>query len=438
MKENKSVIIGMAAVPRRLNRLPHVVASVIDQCDLLHIHINGPADVPAFLLDHPKISVSRSKENLGDAVKFLIANRYSEGYFFSIDDDIIYPENYVDKMIETLSAHDGHAIACAFGLIFDSFLCVESFMHRTCTFGLGSEVPCERRVMLCGTGTFACELSVFRMTMANCPYPNMADVWTSCKAAREGISIVCVEQKKDWLLPILDENLGQAICNNNPFAVQRIAVKNNLETFKRIYRDIICHFNGIIPPSEGLLHPLVSIVIPTRGRPAALRRAIASIEKQDYPNIEVVVINDAGCDVGGIIQEFPSIHAIYINLQERGGVARARNAGLEKASGRFIMYLDDDDTYLVSAVSTLVTMKLLFPQSIACYAATNVLRLKYVNNAFHVAGPIEYHTASLSRERLLTDNPISNISLIHERAVIERIGGFDPIHALWRGLGLSL
>src|SRR5262249_16868784 len=89
--------------------------------------------------------------------------------------------------------------------------------------------------------------------------------------------------------------------------------------------------------------PLVSVVLPTRNRVALVTRAVASVLGQSYPNWELIVVID-GSDDGTLqaLERFddPRITVLY---QEQQGQAAARNAALEKASGDYIVYLDDDN-----------------------------------------------------------------------------------------------
>ncbi len=96
--------------------------------------------------------------------------------------------------------------------------------------------------------------------------------------------------------------------------------------------------------------PLVSIIIPTRNRRAYLPYALESIANQDYPAVETVIVNDAE-SVRDIAERFGAV------LVERGAPidhAAAWNAGIERARGEYIAFVDDDDLIFPDHVSTLV------------------------------------------------------------------------------------
>jgi hypothetical protein len=94
---------------------------------------------------------------------------------------------------------------------------------------------------------------------------------------------------------------------------------------------------------------LVSVVLPTRNRPAALGSALRSVLEQTYRNLEVVVVDDASePDVAEVVERAAGgdPRVVLTRLEGRSGAARARNVGLERASGELVAFLDDDDLWL--------------------------------------------------------------------------------------------
>ncbi len=91
-------------------------------------------------------------------------------------------------------------------------------------------------------------------------------------------------------------------------------------------------------------HPLVSVILPTFDRAWTLESAIESVLTQDYPNIELIVIDDGSSDS---TPELLSNYKNKLNLitQQNKGVSAARNAGIKKSQGDFIALLDSDDAW---------------------------------------------------------------------------------------------
>ncbi|MFI6584915.1 glycosyltransferase family 2 protein [Embleya sp. NPDC050493] len=91
----------------------------------------------------------------------------------------------------------------------------------------------------------------------------------------------------------------------------------------------------------------VSVIVPTRDRTALLADALRSVALQGMRDIEVVVVNDGGADVAGVLPlGVRGMTVRLLSFPRSRGPAAARNAGLEIATGRFVAFLDDDDMYL--------------------------------------------------------------------------------------------
>lgn len=103
--------------------------------------------------------------------------------------------------------------------------------------------------------------------------------------------------------------------------------------------------------------PLISIVIPTKNRLALLQRAVGSALEQDYPNVEIIVVDDGSTDqtqryMSAIAAKEPRVHYIRHTYSQGGNAAR--NTGIMAARGEFIAGLDDDDEFVSSRLSRLI------------------------------------------------------------------------------------
>lgn len=88
--------------------------------------------------------------------------------------------------------------------------------------------------------------------------------------------------------------------------------------------------------------PLVSVAIPVYNGEATIAQAVHSVLTQTHRNLEVIVVDDGSTDdTWAVLQSFgDSIRAIR---QPNGGIAVARNTGVQAARGEFIALMDDDD-----------------------------------------------------------------------------------------------
>lgn len=100
------------------------------------------------------------------------------------------------------------------------------------------------------------------------------------------------------------------------------------------------------------MSPPVSIIVRSIARPT-LRDALASIAKQDYPNIEVVVVGASGPTHPSPAPAGP--HPLrFVSSERRLSRPAAANAGLDAARGEWITFLDDDDVFLAGHIGGLV------------------------------------------------------------------------------------
>lgn len=107
--------------------------------------------------------------------------------------------------------------------------------------------------------------------------------------------------------------------------------------------------------------PLFSIIIPMKNADKYIRNALDSIANQQFDNIQVIVIDDNSdsTDISKYLVHSWKNHHSNINLQlfqtikEQGGPGGARNIGLDNANGKYILFLDADDTLNENALHSI-------------------------------------------------------------------------------------
>ena len=92
--------------------------------------------------------------------------------------------------------------------------------------------------------------------------------------------------------------------------------------------------------------PLVSVIIPVYNTAKYLQRCINGLEAQSYKNLELIFVNDGSNDDSVKILKNSEEHYenIIIINQENKGPSAARNAGLEVARGKWVLFCDSDDS----------------------------------------------------------------------------------------------
>lgn len=103
------------------------------------------------------------------------------------------------------------------------------------------------------------------------------------------------------------------------------------------------------------MKPMFSIVVPVYNVEKYLRKAIYSVLNQKFDDYEVILIDDGSKDSSGIIceelsEQYSQIHVIH---QDNQGLSAARNSGMKKAKGKYIIFLDSDDKLSPNALENL-------------------------------------------------------------------------------------
>ncbi len=108
------------------------------------------------------------------------------------------------------------------------------------------------------------------------------------------------------------------------------------------------------PPSL----PLISIIIPIHNAAKFLDQTISSCLKQDYPNLEIILINDGSTDDSKTICEkyLKASTSVLFFDRPHQGVSATRNFGLDHFSGEYFSFLDADDLLAENFISTLYTL----------------------------------------------------------------------------------
>jgi GalNAc5-diNAcBac-PP-undecaprenol beta-1,3-glucosyltransferase len=105
--------------------------------------------------------------------------------------------------------------------------------------------------------------------------------------------------------------------------------------------------------------PFLSIIIPTHRRPVLLERALSSIKSQPCPfAYEIIVIADeADPATDEVCQRLLGPDDMKIRRSGAPGPALSRNLGIDLASGRYLMFLDDDDAWQPGLLSRLASQQ---------------------------------------------------------------------------------
>ncbi len=116
--------------------------------------------------------------------------------------------------------------------------------------------------------------------------------------------------------------------------------KNVKKTVKKIYKN-----------TNLIKNPKISVIIPVFNSSKWLKECLSNVINQTLKEIEIICVNDGSTDssLKILLKYLKKDSRIVIVDKENGGVSSARNEGLKIASGKFIMFLDNDDYYSLDA-----------------------------------------------------------------------------------------
>lgn len=184
--------------------------------------------------------------------------------------------------------------------------------------------------------------------------------------------------------------------------------------------------------------PLVSVVIPTYNRAEQTIAAIESVLAQTYPNLEIIVVDDGSTDGSDqTIQQFIRQRAnsgpqILFFRQPNQGPSVARNAGIAKAQGKYIAFLDSDDLWLPEKLEwQLQALQQLNNESGACFTDVRLLNRSGLEvSSFQVHR--RHYKESIGIDRNAAKSLAESFSgfwvssLLVRADTVRQIGGFSP------------
>ncbi len=171
-------------------------------------------------------------------------------------------------------------------------------------------------------------------------------------------------------------------------------------------------------------HPTVSILLPVYNGEKYLLAALESIRRQTLADWELVVVDDGSTDgTAGILAGFAADARVRVLRQENRGLPAARNRGLREARGRYVAFLDADDTWRPAYLAKLAEALEGQPRAVLAFAGWQYLDA----DGHDLPQSIVVTAAQVGQLRADLDrrNSLVPASVVARRASLEACGGFD-------------
>ena len=188
----------MATVPWRKESLEKVVNSLLPQIDMLNIYLNGWEKIPSFL-EHKKINAVLSQNEIGDIGakgKFYWCEKVI-GIHITVDDDILYPVDYVEKILDGIDRNKKSVVT-----FHGSILTSPHFSEKQTVSHFARDSASDIPVTIGGTGVMAYSTTDVKIDLESFKCDFWADGWFAIQTKAQKIPIVSLKHDADWLKPL--------------------------------------------------------------------------------------------------------------------------------------------------------------------------------------------------------------------------------------------
>ena len=190
-------------------------------------------------------------------------------------------------------------------------------------------------------------------------------------------------------------------------------------------------------------YPPVTVLIPAYNAARTIERALASVWRQNYPEMEVIVVDDASTDdTSSRVEKMRGGNLHLIRLDENRGECGAMNAGIQAARSDYIAFLDADDEWLDNKLITQLPIIEAHPgMSFISSGGESVDPEGRVVQIFGTETP-SFSPGELWRA-FLVRSYVAKPAVIARRAKLLEVGGFDEAlkisgdQDMWIKLALS-
>lgn len=230
------IYAGMASIPSREKLLKNTIDSIHPYIDHLFLFLNEYPHIPSWLSHYPKVSPFLSKKektNMGDAGKFYGLNKIQETdfYYFPLDDDLIYPPDYVWKMIQKIEKYERKSIISCGGYNMKSIV-NHFYADRSQNWHISTKNNKDRPAQILHSALAAWHSSTLSFRYEHCQKANMGDLWLAIAAQKQQVPMVLIERPAKWVavqkIPIAKTIYGKHYHN----CQDQTAVFNSLEKWE--------------------------------------------------------------------------------------------------------------------------------------------------------------------------------------------------------------
>ena len=189
-------IVGMASLPDRESAALRSIESIINQVDKVYVALNGYNHIPLAWQNNPKIHCDILDNSLyGDAAKFYHVEECKDSYYFAIDDDLLFPEGYIDYLILGINKYNG--LVSLHGRNYP--IPFVHFKRWVGSYRCLGEVNSDVRVNFIGSGCCGFNTNQLKLSIKDFKSRNMADVYLSRAAYLQNVPMYVLRHKTGYI-----------------------------------------------------------------------------------------------------------------------------------------------------------------------------------------------------------------------------------------------
>lgn len=330
------ITVAMTTFPPRLQTAMGVLRNLWPQCNHLRACFNGFDQPPAELLQFME-EIKGELSNI-HTFEYLLAGENGQvpdlgcnnkmrwidkcnGYYLTVDDDIYYPPDYVQQLVEGIDRHDGKAICTMHGKI----LHVDGMKD---VLYLGTRIFRDTEITIPGMGVGGCVPKRIGLTWSvfdkgkNSGDDELITVWCS----KHNVKRFCLKHDRHWLKELKPK--GYALWSDDKSREDRLAFVRQAIGMKQL--------------------PLISIIIPCHECQDTISKLLDVLIKQTMKDWECICVDDSKEETGrNVIRRYErqdSRIRLLTNTNNPGAGAN-RNMGMKEAAGKYIWFVDCDDEF---------------------------------------------------------------------------------------------
>jgi hypothetical protein len=195
-------VATIATIPSRQATFAQVLSVIAPQVDRVFVYLDGFDEVPALLAEYPHVTVIRSEdERLRAAGRFLCLLHLSEPtVVVSVDDDIHYPPDYVQRLRRALDEAGGDAVVGVHGTRFTPPF--RNYVRDGKTLWFARRLWRTARVDQLGAGTVAFRTDRLLFDVRQWHAFRCDDIMLAGEAKKRGLPLLCIPRRTSWMRSI--------------------------------------------------------------------------------------------------------------------------------------------------------------------------------------------------------------------------------------------